>query len=184
MTPHARRRQNLLWTIRQWMRSAGFLVMLIAFSGICLAAETKSAEVPGGALGTLGAKKVKSAVLDSAKKEAKKPAFKLPDPDPEDVKTQGETVQVQGEVVARNNLGMAVEYDFDPVEGAVKEIWLVFHSKVKVSGVKSLLDLREGDIVKVSYKVTKDKKKIFLESVSFLRKKPKEEPPPAEEEEK
>lgn len=167
------------------MRKILLILMTLTFLSQGLhAAESKPAAQPSMLAKALDSVK-KAAAKDKASKESEKNKKRtaLPAPSEEDVKAKGEMAQVEGVVVARNNRGMAVEYETDAVTGAVKEIWVNYHTKAKVTGLKSLTDIREDDLVRVKYKLTEKTKRIHLESVVHLGKKPKEEPLPVPAEE-
>ncbi len=98
----------------------------------------------------------------------------LPDVSKEDEKAEGEVKEETGLIVARNHHGLAVEYAFDKKNSAAQEIWVNFNKKMKLSGVKDLSQLGEGDTVRIQYKVTKAEKKIILKAIELIRKKSKE----------
>ena len=161
-----------------WRRPMRFLVLFL-FSSTLLsepsfAVEAKTKQ-PSGLIKLLDSKVVAlTKAKEKEKAEKAKKKVVLPEPNAEDMKDEAEAKEVEGTVVARNNSGMAIEYEFDPVTASSKEIWLNFHSKVKVTGIRSLFDLRENDRVRASYKVTKKSKHLLLDKVAFLGKKPVE----------
>ena len=97
----------------------------------------------------------------------------LPDVDANDEKAEGAFKSVKGIVSARNNYGVAVEYGVDPVRGEL-EMWASLNSKTKLSGIKKMSELQEGDTVEVRYKELDNGKKIFSD-VALIQRKPKEE---------
>ena len=165
------------------------LAAVLGFAGTAFSAEVRTEQSPSPLLKTLDSKAA-AAVRSQVKKEKQKAQEKaarkvvLPDPDPEDVKAKGEMKTIEGSIVARNNFGMAVEFKADAAEGSSSEIWVRFHSKMKLKGFKEFKQLGEGDIVRVNYKLTKDTNRIVPETVTFVSRKPKEMPqeePVAEE---
>ena len=175
MTQRTRRAIISFWLWRHGYRLvAAFFFLAVSFSAPSFAAEAKT-EQPSSLIKLLDSK-VAALTKAKEKEKAKKAKKKvvLPEPNAEDVKAEAEVMEVEGTITARNNSGMAVEYAFDPVTAASKEIWLNFHSKVKVTGIRSLFDLRENDMVRASYKVTKKSKHLLLDKVTFLGKKPVE----------
>ncbi len=126
--------------------------------------------------------KLKVAEAAKLKKAAKRVA--LPVPSDEEMKAEGFQKEIEGFVAARNNFGFALEYDVDPAAGSSKEIWFNLHTKVKYQGYKDAAAIKVDDVVRVNYKVTKKTKKIFLENIKYVGKKPAELPVPQAADEK
>ena len=176
MTRREWHRQNLIWTIHLWMRRHGaWFVLVLSFSvaspEMLFAAETKSMD-------TLLTDVDLSAPGTAPKPAAvKRPRFELPTLSEEDEKAVGTMLDAKGTISARNKYGMAVEYGVDAKTGSSSEIWVNFHKKLKLSGMKDLSELGEGDRVRIQYKVTKETKRILLTEITLVSKKPKEKPP-------
>ena len=169
---------------RNAWRCCGVLMSLSLFICHGVFADTKSTQPSNPYFGLVSKEKhtdtpaEKKAKLE---KEAKKKAsFQFFDPDPDDDKAPGEIKSMEGTISARNNYGMAVEYQSDAATGASKEMWMNFTSKLKLNGVKSLAEFQAGDMVRIIYKAVQDKdtkafKKNILKGITLLNKKPKEE---------
>ncbi len=187
-----------------WRRYSRFFLLIlpsfIIFSPTVFAEETRLEAKPASLLSLVSkeSKPVKPTAGVPVKKNtlkkivaeettsrtmSKKSKFELPAPDPEDLKAEGIVKFQRGIISARNKSGMAVEYDMNETEGSSKEIWVNFHKKLKLAGMKDLSSLGEGDTVEVEYKITKQTKKILLQGISLISKKPKEEPQPSVAEE-
>ena len=182
MTRRTRQAIIRYWLSKQtlhWRRPLRFFVLFLScslfFSGVSFAAESKTNE-PVGLLKMLDSKTSTLLRDKSAKEAAKKKKFELPALSQEDEKAEGVVKHQKGTVSARNKYGMAVEYEIDEVNGSSKEIWVNFHKKMKLTGVKDISAIGEGDTVDVEYKLTKEKKKIVLQGIAFISKKPKEVP--------
>lgn len=163
----------LMQMYRRRLLSFLICVGILGYTVSVFAAEVKT-EQPTGLFKMLSSKDAGS--REKVKSEKAKPKFTLPDPDPDDLKAEGESKSAQGAIVAKNKYGMAVEYDFNAEKGASSEIWVKFHSKMKLTGFKELKQLEEGDVVLVQYKITKETKRIFLQSITFISKKAPEIP--------
>ena len=188
MTIRERRRLRMLWTIRRWLflKGASLFVSLVIFlsqSTPVFAEEAKKITYAG--LIKLLSKENKT--VKESSPSAAKPVDATPNPkvknkvrwsqvSEEDMKAEGTMVEMQGTVSAKNNYGMAVEKNVNESLGTAEEVWVVFHGKMKLSGIKSVGELEAGDKVKVKYKVTKAEKKILLSEITFVSKKPKEKP--------
>lgn len=157
-------------------RILSLLVMVLFVSqGISYAAESKI-QTMVKQLESRAVQKSKAAETEKIKKVAKRTA--LPVLSDEEMKAEGFQKEVKGVVVARNNFGLAIEYDINPAEGSSKEIWLNLHTKVKYQGYKDPSSIKVDDIVNAAYKVTKKTKKIILENLKYVGKKPAELPVP------
>ncbi len=138
MTPHERHRQNLLWTIRQWMRMAGFYALLLSFGGVCLAAEVKSSEAVPLAVKPAAPKAVaKTTPKAPAQAEKKK-----------DEKTVVKTLK--GTVMFIRRDRMSVEFSQSGDEGG-EDLLLSLDKKLKLKNVKDFSKIRPGDEVRVKY---------------------------------
>ena len=177
MTIRQQYRQHLLWAVHQWMRCHGVwfvfaLLFFVVMDGGVFAAETKINDA--GLMANLSKEGVSTPKTQP--EEKKKAKFVLPDPNPDDIKAKGEPNEAVGTISARNKYGMAVEYAVDAKKGTSEEIWVNFHKKLKLSGMKDLSELGEGDKVKIQYKVTKGTTRILLNEIKLISKKPKEKP--------
>lgn len=119
------------------------------------------------------AKEERSAAPVQKEKRVKKISEEnFPDPDPEEAKTKGTPEMLQGRVSGAGYNGLAVELS-SPRKGEPSEIWFDYVKGLKLSGVQSLSEIEEGDMVSVFYKEGEDGRK-FLKEVRFVRKKPVE----------
>lgn len=150
------------------------LILGIAF-GLTVpafAAEDKSS-AKSGKQEKAEAKAEKSAAPVQKEKKIKKLLEEnFPDPDPEEAKTKGTQEMLEGRVSGAGYNGLAVELP-SPRKGEPSEIWFDYVKGLKLSGVQSLSEIEEGDVVSVSYKEGEDGRK-FLKEVRFVRKKPVE----------
>ncbi len=106
--------------------------------------------------------------------QEKKKGFQLPDRDADLEKVATTARSVEGVVTGVSKHGVAVEYAADPEKGGM-EIWFNYTKKIKLSGIKKLDELQEGDTVSVAYKEAPDKRKL-VDGIKLVAKKPKEAP--------
>lgn len=100
------------------------------------------------------------------------------------------TKTLSGEVSAVGASGLALVYAIDSKSAASMEMWFPFESEIKLSGYKSKKEIKEGDLISVTYEEALDKSGRRLTGVTFKGKKPvpvqeelpeEEEPEEAEE---
>ncbi len=149
-------------------------------------AEKAAVEVPAAAVAPAVSEASASGALSSKEGELKtgKPKEVLskkktkptdiPEADPLELKAEGQTLTVQGEVSGRSNYGLAVNYEADALKGEYKEMWLNLLTGTKVAGVKDLSELEEGDRVSVTFKQVAGSNKKLLQKVALLQRKPPE----------
>ena len=213
MPARARHRQHLLWTIKRWLARHSFysIALLVLtcslFASKVSAAESKTAAAPEiKAAVPAETKPLDSVVVEKQKKEAAKKAAKkkaaekeavkrkavlrnkvkpnivLPKVDAAEAKAESKDITIEGAVGGRSFYGLAVT--LGPAKKTTREIWFNLVQGVQFIGVKSVMDLQDGDKVKVVYRELAETKKKILKSVQFLQKAPPEpidttpEPPP------
>ena len=109
-------------------------------------------------------------------KKARVGKIVLPAMDAEDKKAKGKDVTLEGTVGGRSYYGIGVAYGTDPKSQSSKETWFNLVKDVKFSGVNSIMDLKDGDRVRVVYKELEETKKRILRSVELVQRAPPEPP--------
>lgn len=123
-----------------------------------------------------------SAIVESMKTTGRirggyHPKISLPAVTSAENKAEGEDATLTGIVGGRNYYGIGVAYESDKAERSAKEIWFNLNQDTKFTGIKSVMDLRDGDKVRIVYKQLKAGNKRILKNVTLVAKAP---PEPAE----
>ncbi len=117
-------------------------------------------------------------------RKSKSPNIVLPKVDPAEEKAEGTDVTVEGTASGHSFYGLGINIGTDYAKRTSREIWFNLVEGVRFIGVKSVMELQEGDKIRLVYKELAESKKKILKSVQFLEKAPPEpvdttpEPPP------